>query len=64
MADLADLAQEGMEQMEELSKRPSIFEGASLAECQECGEEIPKQRQALGGVKFCVECQRIRESKR
>ncbi|WP_136442678.1 DksA/TraR family C4-type zinc finger protein [Pacificoceanicola onchidii] len=31
--------------------------GESLAECAECGEEIPeKRRLALPGVKLCVDC--------
>ncbi len=35
-------------------KAPS---GESLRECAECGEEIPeKRRQAIPGVKLCVDC--------
>ncbi|MFW2542042.1 DksA/TraR family C4-type zinc finger protein [Primorskyibacter sp. 2E107] len=31
--------------------------GESLAQCAECGEEIPEARRvALPGVKLCVEC--------
>ena len=31
--------------------------GDSLAECAECGEEIPEaRRKALPGVKLCVDC--------
>ncbi|WP_372610987.1 DksA/TraR family C4-type zinc finger protein [Aquicoccus sp.] len=31
--------------------------GESLRECAECGEEIPeKRRQAIPGVKLCVDC--------
>ncbi|MFH3710040.1 TraR/DksA C4-type zinc finger protein, partial [Acinetobacter baumannii] len=28
------------------------------------GEEIPERRRALGGVKFCIECQTKIERKR
>lgn len=34
----------------------------SLSHCEECGEEIPLARQtAVPGVKFCIECQQIKE---
>ncbi len=31
--------------------------GPSLTHCQECGDEIPAQRQAFGGITRCVPCQ-------
>lgn len=34
--------------------RPS---GPSLTHCEECGDEIPAQRQALGSITRCVPCQ-------
>lgn len=38
--------------------RSRLPKGESLAECQRCGEEIPKARQkAVPGVRFCVACQ-------
>lgn len=39
-----------------LSKRVK-FEGRSLEECEECGNDIPLKRQELGGVTKCVDCQ-------
>ncbi len=37
------------------SKLPS---GESLAECEECGKDIPEaRRQAVPGVRLCVSCQ-------
>lgn len=36
--------------------------GESLAECAECGDEIPPARQqAIPGVKLCVACQEARD---
>jgi len=38
--------------------------GESLAECAECGEEIPqKRRDALPGVKLCVDCAAERQGR-
>ncbi len=31
--------------------------GPSLEECQDCGDEIPEARRALGGMTRCVPCQ-------
>ena len=37
--------------------------GQSLSHCAECDEPIPeKRRQALPGVKLCVDCQQERDS--
>lgn len=38
--------------------RPS---GPSLQYCQDCDEEIPEARQALGGITRCVPCQTRKE---
>ena len=58
MTDLIDKAQESADYLlqQEIAKR-CRFEGESEKECIECGEEIPERRRALGGVKFCIECQ-------
>ena len=38
--------------------REKLPQGESLIYCEECGEEIPQaRRQALPGVRLCVECQ-------
>lgn len=38
--------------------RARLPSGASLSHCQECGEEIPEaRRQAVPGVRLCVDCQ-------
>lgn len=37
-------------------------EGESLDECAECGEPIPEaRRQAIPGVKLCIDCQGARD---
>ena len=63
MTDLIDKAQESADYLlqQEIAKR-CRFEGES--EKNECGEEIPERRRALGGVKFCIECQTKIERKR
>ena len=38
--------------------------GASLTHCAECEEPIPEaRRQALPGVKLCIDCQQDRDSR-
>ena len=38
--------------------RSRLPEGPSLAQCQECGAEIPPaRREAVPGVRLCVTCQ-------
>jgi phage/conjugal plasmid C-4 type zinc finger TraR family protein len=41
--------------------RPS---GPSLTHCEDCDNEIPPTRQALGGMTRCVPCQTVHEGKR
>ncbi len=42
--------------------RERLPQGESLIECEECGEEIPPaRRQALPGVRLCLECQKEQE---
>ena len=39
-----------------------IYQGVSLSECIECGEDIPEARQnAIKGCKLCVKCQTKKE---
>lgn len=41
------------------------FTGESAKECIECGEDIPeKRREALPGVKLCIDCQAERDPRR
>lgn len=61
MPDLFDRAAELEEQHRQRALdaqgRRCDFQKPSLANCQECGEEIPAERQAVGGVTRCVPCQ-------
>lgn len=61
MADECDLAQE-MEalhlKMALQNASGSCMHGDSLRYCEECGKPIPEaRRQAVPGVRLCVECQ-------
>lgn len=65
MADDIDLAGERIDA--EMQARLLVlpkFNTASLVECQDCGEEIPSKRRAIGGVKRCVDCQNHFEGRR
>ena len=65
MPDLIDRALE----VEELHRQRALdaqgrradFNLPSLAECQECSEEIPAERQQVGGITRCVPCQELFE---
>ena len=42
--------------------RSLLPRGESLPQCEDCGAEIPKgRREALRGVRLCVECQSERD---
>ncbi|MBD3787675.1 MAG: DksA/TraR family C4-type zinc finger protein [Sphingomonadales bacterium] len=39
--------------------------GESLSQCADCGEDIPQaRREALPGVKLCIDCQGERDARR
>ncbi|WP_228284482.1 MULTISPECIES: TraR/DksA C4-type zinc finger protein [unclassified Psychrobacter] len=40
------------------------FNTPSRSTCIECDEPIPPKRQALGGVKHCIDCQNALERRR
>ena len=43
--------------------RARIPTGEALAECADCGDEIPQRRRdALPGVRTCIACQQARDS--
>lgn len=44
--------------------KQNLPSGASLAHCAECGAEIPEARRAaMPGVRLCLTCQQIADSK-
>jgi phage/conjugal plasmid C-4 type zinc finger TraR family protein len=44
--------------------RQKIPAGEGPVECESCGEEIPERRRlALPGVRTCVQCQSLRDSR-
>lgn len=64
MADIADVAQAHMEAEQAMrdKRRAAAVELVSAAECEECGDDIPRARQeAVKGCRHCVECQRMLE---
>jgi len=64
MVDLVDMAEElRAQQMQEKLNSRAQFDGESELDCDVCGEEIPAQRRALGGVTRCVQCQTNFEEK-
>ena len=64
MADDVDVANERMAlSLAAILSRSPKFITLSLAECKDCGEDIPVRRQALGGVSRCIDCQNVFEKK-
>ena len=48
-----------------MEARARMPQGESLQHCALCGEDIPdKRRQALPGVRLCIECQTDRDKSR
>jgi phage/conjugal plasmid C-4 type zinc finger TraR family protein len=63
MADLADVAGEiSDERLAYALENRQQYNLVSEVECLECGNEIPEQRRALGGVTLCIDCQTVVEN--
>jgi len=62
MADIIDIAQQ--RQLEQIRIQPKDYSQPSLSECEECGNDIPPERQKYGSVTLCVACQSNLELKR
>ncbi|WP_201585258.1 TraR/DksA C4-type zinc finger protein [Psychrobacter sp. HII-4] len=65
MSDIIDRAND--QAQEELNRnlaKAQRFDTPSLAECVECGEDIPERRRRLGGVTRCIDCQSVIEQRR
>lgn len=61
MADVADQAQ--AIQLKQVQRTVANYDLASLKECEECGNDIPPQRQKYGNVKRCIECATVAEKR-
>ena len=61
MVDWFDRAQELEQRQRDQAIKAQLQQprpvGPSLTHCQDCNNEIPPARQALGGVTRCVPCQ-------
>lgn len=66
MADIIDIANDQYERHLEgfFRTRNAQAKKPSRKFCEDCEAEIPEQRQALGGVTKCVDCQGYWERKR
>lgn len=65
MADDADVASD-YEERHRASALASItkqVETESLEHCVKCGDDIPVERQAFGGVTLCVHCKTVEEAR-
>lgn len=59
MSDPIDRAQEN--QLNQVNIKPRDYSAPSLFECEECGNDIPPERQKLGAVTLCIECKSLEE---
>ena len=48
-------------QLNQVKVKPRDYSTPSLSECEECGNDIPPERQALGAVTLCIECKTLHE---
>ena len=56
LIELAEQAQ--AEQLQRALDSRVQYQGVSLTECEECGDDIPKARQeAVKGCRLCFDCQ-------
>ena len=61
-ADMAQLLSVTLNDDAVARVRSQIPTGPSQSHCNECGEEIPKERQlAVKGCTMCIECQKFNE---
>lgn len=59
MSDPIDRAQEN--QLNQVNIKSRDYSAPSLTECEECGNDIPPERQKLGAVTLCIECKNLEE---
>ena len=61
MLDNIDKAQ--LHQLNQVKVIQRDYSIPSLAECEECGNDIPPERKALGAVTLCIECKTLAEKR-
>lgn len=59
MSKKFDIAQQN--QLNQVKVVPRDYSIPSLTECEECGNDIPPERQKLGAVTLCIECKSLKE---
>ena len=60
VVDILDIAQQ--RQLEQVHVKPRDYTIPSLSECEECGNDIPPERQKYGAVTLCIACQTNHEN--
>lgn len=59
MSKKFDIAQQN--QLDQVHVVPRDYSTPSLNECEQCGNDIPLERQKLGAVTLCIECKSLEE---
>ncbi|NNG82827.1 TraR/DksA C4-type zinc finger protein [Acinetobacter sp. ANC 5378] len=59
MSKRFDIAQQN--QLDQVHVVPRDYSTPSLDECEQCGNDIPPERQKLGAVTLCIECKSLEE---
>lgn len=59
MSKKIDIAQQN--QLDQVQVIPNDYSSPSLTEWEECGNNIPVERQRYGSITLCVECKNTQE---
>ena len=59
MSKKFDIAQQN--QLDQVQVIPNDYSRPSLTECEECGNNIPVERQRYGSITLSVECKNTQE---
>lgn len=59
MSKKFDIAQQN--QLDQVHVVPRDYSTPSIDECEQCGNDIPPERQKLGAVTLCIECKSLEE---
>lgn len=52
-----------LNQLNQVKVTPRDYSIPSLSECENCGNDIPPERQSFGAVTLCVDCKSIEEQR-